>query len=131
MNEYSYDSTYEPAVPVCEFVLHNVSTDQSVTLTGIVDTGADATIVPVRYLQEIHARRIFEAGLRSQWGERRTIFLYIVDIQLNSLTLPGIYVVGDDLGDEVILGRDVLNHLRLLLDGPAQIAQLLENSSGI
>lgn len=42
------------------------------------------------------------------------------------MTLPGVYVVGDDLGEEIVLGRDVLNRLRLLLDGPAALMQLLD-----
>ncbi|MFQ5859514.1 MAG: hypothetical protein ACE5LU_28280 [Anaerolineae bacterium] len=39
--------------------------------------------------------------------------------------LPGISAVGDDQGDEIILGRNVLNQLRLLLDGPANITEVL------
>ncbi len=64
--------------------------------------------------------------MRSQWGERRRVYLYLVDLQLETLTLPGIYVVGDDQGDEVVLGRDVLNRLRVLLDGPRRVSQVLE-----
>ena len=37
---------------------------------------------------------------------------------IGELTLSGITVVGDELGDETVLGRNVLNRLRLLLDGP-------------
>lgn len=36
---------------------------------------------------------------------------------VEEISFPGILVVGDETGDEVILGRDVLNRLRLLLDG--------------
>jgi hypothetical protein len=54
--------------------------------------------------------------------------LYLVDVRIGDVALPGVYVVGDDIGHEVILGRDVLNRLRLLLDGPAAMAQLLESS---
>ena len=83
------------------------------------------TIVPIRYLRQIGARRAFEANLRSQWGERRVVFLYLVDLQTGDITLPGLYVVGDELGEEAILGRNALNRLRLLLDGPAAITQIL------
>jgi hypothetical protein len=37
-----------------------------------------------------------------------------------------IQVVGDEVGDEIILGRNVLNRLRLLLDGPAAMLEVLE-----
>jgi len=75
-------------------------------------------------LQQINARRSFEAGLRSQWGERRSVFLYLVDVQIAHIVLPGIYVVGDDRGDEIVIGRDVLNRLRILLDGPNNVSRI-------
>ncbi len=78
-------------------------------------------------LEQIGARRVFETGLRSQWGERRTVFLYLVNLQIGTLELTGVYVVGDELGKEFILGRNVLNELRLLLDGPAELTQLLDD----
>ena len=128
MNKFPYDTTYNPALPVCDVALTAKPTGQQVKLTAIIDTGADATIIPVRYLQQIGARRAIEAGLRSQWGERRTVFLYLVDLQISEITLPGIYVVGDELGAEAVLGRNVLNRLQILLDGPAQWMQLLNTA---
>ena len=125
MSEYPYDVTYDPPIPVCNVALSTPSTGQRVELTAIVDTGADGTIVPVRYLREIGARRAFEAGLRSQWGERRTASLYLVDLRIGELTISGVYAIGDELGQEIVLGRNVLNRLRLLLDGPAALMQLL------
>lgn len=58
-------------------------------------------------------------------GERRQVFLYLVDVQIGDVTVPGLYVVGDEVGQESVLGRNVLNRLRLLLDGPAALTQLL------
>ena len=124
MTAFPYDTGYDPALPVCDIIMSAESTGRRLQLTAVIDTGADGTIVPIRYLQEIGARRVFETGLRSQWGERRTAFLYLVHLQIGALNLPSIYVVGDDRGDEFILGRDVLNQLRLLLDGPGEMTQL-------
>jgi len=125
MTEFPYDTSCDPALPICGVVLTAISTGRRVKLIATIDTGADGTIIPVRYLQEIGARRAFETGLRSQWGERRTVFLYLVDMQIDELALPGVYVVGDELGEEAVLGRNVLNQLRLLLDGPAALTRLL------
>jgi len=43
--------------------------------------------------------------------------------------LPGLYIIGDDTGDEIILGRDVLNKLPLFLDGPEQQTELLDDAT--
>jgi predicted aspartyl protease len=125
MNKYPYDTTYDPPLPVCHVALKSPTTEECVILTAVVDTGADATIVPLRYLHQVGARRAYEAQLRSHWGERRTVFLHVVELQIGEVSLPGIYAVGDELGDDVVLGRDVLNRLRLLLDGPAEMMELL------
>jgi predicted aspartyl protease len=53
MSEFPYDFTYDPALPVCEVVLSAESTGRRIKLKAIIDTGADGTIVPMRYLQEI------------------------------------------------------------------------------
>jgi hypothetical protein len=42
------------------------------------------------------------------------------------LTLPGVEVVGDEISNEVILGRDILNRWRILLDGPNETVEISE-----
>lgn len=125
MTDFPYVTTYDPPAPACDVALISGPTGRRVELSAIIDTGADGTIIPVRYLREIGARRTFEVGLRSQWGERRQVFLYLIDVQIGDVTLPGLYVVGDEVSQESVLGRNVLNQLRLLLDGPAALTQLL------
>jgi len=44
-----------------------------------------------------------------------------VDIELGNLRLPGVFVVGDEQSSEIVLGRNVLDKLRFLLDGPANL----------
>lgn len=39
--------------------------------------------------------------------------------------LPGLEVVGDLYTDEIVLGRDVLNRLLLLIDGPREVTEIL------
>jgi hypothetical protein len=84
---------------------------------GIVDTGADVTIAPIALLEQIEAAIESYNTVRGHWGESRPVNLYNVDVVIEGVTLPGILVIGDEVGHEVILGRDVLNRLQLLLDG--------------
>ncbi|MEW5868605.1 MAG: hypothetical protein AB1894_04965 [Chloroflexota bacterium] len=124
--KYPYNRQTTPPIPVIEVFLSLPGESQKVgPLPGFIDTGADGTLIPASYLEQIHAAFVDEAMLRSQWGEWRPAVLYLLDIEVGGQTLPGIYVVGDELGDEIILGRNILNRLRLLLDGPAAMTQLL------
>lgn len=125
MIEFPYDDTYSPPTPVCQVSFSVARTAQSVgPLGAILDTGADGTLVPQRYLDAIGARRVMETGLRSQWGERRVVYLYLVTLHIGEIELPGTYVVGDERSDEIVLGRNVLNHLKIWLDGPENISRL-------
>ena len=121
-------AAYSPPFPALEVILSTPTEGLATgTLSALVDTGSDATFVPLAYLIQIGATETVEMWARSHWGERRRVLLYLVDIRVGDLTLPGIEVVGDDLGDEILLGRDVLNRLRLLLDGPAEVSELIES----
>ncbi len=52
--------------------------------------------------------------------------MFTVDIGIDQLCLPAVEVVGDERGNEIILGRNVLNKLRLLLDGPNALTKMLD-----
>jgi len=122
---YPYNTKRFPPGPVIEIVCINAAEGlKTEPLPALVDTGADATILPVRFLSQIGAPRTVVQWLRSHWGERQQVFLYLVDVAIGDMSLPGIEVVGDPSGDEVIVGRDILNRLRVLLDGPAELTEV-------
>lgn len=94
-------------------------------VSAFLDTGADATIVPIGIIRQLKAGVVTFKTVRGYAGGRRSVRTYLVDIEINGLTLPGIEVVGDDAADQILIGRDVLNKLRLLLDGPGQRTEIL------
>ncbi len=113
-----YDSSYTPPIPVLRLRLSAPGeTPYDAPLSALVDTGADATLVPSTYLEQVDAIASGDAVLRGVLGEAREIHLYEVDLHIDTLLLPGVLVVGDDYGTEIIVGRNVLNKLILLLDG--------------
>lgn len=94
--------------------------------TAIIDTAADGTIVPIKLVENLQAPIVDDVRLRSQWGEWRRDRMFTVDVGIGALRFPAVEVIGDERGDEIILGRNVLNRLRLLLDGPSSTTQVLE-----
>ena len=122
-----YDSSYLPPMPVLRLRLSAPGEAPNATpLSAIVDTGADATLIPSIYLEQVEAIASGDAILRGVFGEAREIHLYEVDLHVDTLLLPGVLVVGDDYGTEVILGRDILNKLILLLDGQGSETDVFE-----
>jgi hypothetical protein len=115
---YDYNSIeYEPAMPVVELRLGRAFTTPYLELMAIVDSGADATIVPVRYLRQLQARRGRRNWMRGTIGEREIVYMYPVALQLGPLSLGRVEVVGNVTNNEVIVGRDVLNQLEITLNG--------------
>jgi hypothetical protein len=76
------------------------------------------SVAPKSLLLAIQAPSLFEAQLRSPWGETHSVMIYLADLQIDGQLLAGVEFGGDDIGDELILGRNVLNKLALFLDGP-------------
>lgn len=118
--KYPYDAAYEPPFPAAPVVLRNGEEGlRTAKVQALLDTGSDGSLVPIAYLEEILAPPMTDTRFRSHRGEWRAAQVFEADLELGSLRLPGIFVIGDEQGSEIVLGRNVLNKLRLLLDGPA------------
>jgi hypothetical protein len=123
--KYPYNAAYEPPFPVVEVVLDNLEQGlQTNPVPALLDTGADGSLIPIAYLRQIRAPVLADTRIRSHWGEWRSVQLFMVDLIMDTIRFPSVFVVGDDQGDEIVLGRDILNKLRLLLDGPANTTDI-------
>lgn len=121
MKPVSYSEEYFPPAPVLTV---SVAAPEESTATrqysALVDTGADGTFVPTAILETLDLPISYMTNVRSHLGESlHSAPVYKVDlILLGSVRLPGVEVVADDWGDRIILGRNVLNLLKIYLDGP-------------
>jgi predicted aspartyl protease len=123
--KYSYHRNYQPPFSIVQIVLHNPEEGLSIAVNNaLVDTGADTTLVPIGYLQQIQAPVLKRTRIRSHWGEWRSVALFLIDIELENRRLPSVIVVADEQGDEIILGRNVLNKLRIFLNGPDNFVEI-------
>ena len=124
--KHPYSTRYQPAFPSVPVVLHNGDKGlRTGAENALLDTGSDGSLVPISFLRQISAPALTDTRIRSHWGEWRPAQLFVVDVELNSVKLPGVFVVGDEQGNEIILGRNVLNKLQLMLDGPANLTDVL------
>lgn len=123
-----YDRRFRPPFPTLPVRLYSSVTDTfGDSVTALVDTGSDATLVPLSYLVAIGAEETAPGWLVSITGERKPVSLYFVDVHIDELALAGIRVMADRDAEDVILGRDVLNKLPLFLDGPQASLSVLDD----
>ncbi len=116
-----YLTHYFPPIPALSVYLARVGETPSIgPFVAILDTGSDATLIPVKYIEQLDVPADYPTQLRGPWGNARRIQVYTIDFVISGMSLPGVEIVGDDMGSEIILGRNILNRLVLLLDGPKQ-----------
>ncbi|MCP4418461.1 MAG: hypothetical protein GY805_17725 [Chloroflexi bacterium] len=125
---YEYSSDYNPAMPIVEIEIGRALTSPSLNMKALVDSGADATIIPTDYLQEIHARRSRKMWMRGTAGGRVLVDLYQISLQLGPLSQALLEVVGGTQNSEVVVGRDVLNNMTVTLNGLGSSVEILEDN---
>lgn len=120
-SSYEYDNSYEPAAPAVVIGLSPSGGDvPRQQLVALVDSGADASMLPTDVLTAAGARIIEQRQMRGVVGSAVTVNLYLTAVHIGNHTIHGIRAVGIAAGGEAIIGRDVLNQLEIILNGPAQ-----------
>ena len=128
---HPYGASYPTPFPMLPEVLRQIDgSARTSPLPALVDSGADVTIAPKALLTTVGAEEIFSGHLRAHWGGRRPVTVSLVDLEVEGQLLPGIEVVGDAEGQDVLLGRNVLNKLVVLLDGPRRLTEVLAQRPG-
>ncbi len=126
--KFDYDVDEEPAVAFIPLrVSHDLYPDRAGDFRAKIDTGSDMTAVPETAATLLDLRKAGELVAEGFDGRRRMLAVYAARLELpsgervrlNVLTIPA---------DYVLLGRDVLNLLRLLLDGPALALEILPST---
>ncbi|MEW5938927.1 MAG: hypothetical protein AB1750_04640 [Chloroflexota bacterium] len=118
----SYDAqNFDPPAPVAFVILRNPAT--GVTLPDVpmlIDTGADATLLPADAVQKIGVNIEADPGFEVETfdGETRRLQFAKLELLFLDKKFAGEYLLIDrPMG---ILGGNVLNNLRLVLDGVRQ-----------
>ena len=126
-HQQAFDTTAPPAFANLSLQVAGPDAHDWIDInSALVDTGADATVIPDALLSRTLAVEWDQARMRSQWGEYRLVYRYEVDLRIGNRTFASVLVAADDMGTDAITGRDLLNRLRFFYDGPAQQLLLVE-----
>jgi len=129
MYSFPYSQDNKPPAPVIPVGLAVLEEGRSIgPYTALVDTGADCTFVPTHLLKELGTVLIDLKNVRPHGEKAYEAEIHLVDLILfGNVRLPGIDVVSDNRGEgQIIIGRNVLNKLRIHLNGPDQEIQISE-----
>lgn len=132
----TYTSAKKPVAPIVNVSFSAPGESvKTAEYPALIDTGGDFTTAPLEWLLQVDAPEVRGAYIRGLWSAQRIVTLYLVDLHIANEVLPAVEVVGipeDDIETEedreVVLGRNVLNSLIVLLDGPQRQCAILDRT---
>ena len=118
MSDYDAEN-FDPPAPVAHVTLRHPTTGALLSdVPMLIDTGADISLLPRQSVEQIGVVPIANSAYEIQGFDRETKFAQVVQAEL--LFLKRKFVGQFLLMDEPIgiLGRNILNIVAILLDGP-------------
>jgi hypothetical protein len=116
----SYDGQlFTPPAPVARVMVRTRDRVHRLdNVAMLIDTGSDVTVLPQGCARELGLEHILETGLRLQSFDCSVTATPVVEAELLFLgyNFHGRFPLID--GDYGIIGRNMLNNLSLVLDGP-------------
>ncbi len=123
--KYDYNPALSPPAPfVTVRIADPVFPSRHHTLSAEVDTGADITAIPQSVVAELALAPAGTARVAGYEGRAALLSYYDVILSLAGVNLVGLSVVAVE-GEFALVGRDVLNHFRTVLDGPALTLEII------
>jgi predicted aspartyl protease len=118
----SYEaSDFDPPAPVARVVLRNPHSGVTVSdVPVLLDTGADVTLLPRSAVERLGVPLLPNQRyeLMSFDGSKSFAPVVLLDLLFLQRAFRGRYLLIE--AERGIMGRDILNHVTLLLDGPGQ-----------
>lgn len=118
--QFAYDRSYSPPIPCVEVTFSNFQQTHQATLDSVIlDTGADSTVLPLndRAAFSLFSSPFYSSLARSVDAAPTPTLLYRAFAEINGHSYPALIEAHPSF-PERLLGRDVMNALVAIFDGP-------------
>ena len=113
------DSGREHAAPILKVVfLHPDETWSTDEMECRIDTGADRTVLPAHIASLLSIDEVDKLEFAGYDGHVSELTIGIVHVRIGTLDSYPVAIAFGEFVEDFLLGRDVLNQYRILLDGP-------------
>ena len=120
-----YDITFEPPAPIAEIKISKPFPLEFVPLKGKIDSGADKSVIPdaLREIMDLKpGKEIIVKGYDGRITSKPT---YYITVLLKEFRFDFIDVLSSDR-KEMLIGRDIINNFKLLLDGKNKYFEIMD-----
>ena len=112
-----YDITISPPAPILKVTISNPHKPEieGIEKEALIDSGAFMTAIPEDFVNELGLLPAGETSTKGYKERKQTHRTYFVDVSFDGYSFYTEVIAVKR--KNVLLGRDVLNHLKLSLDG--------------
>ncbi len=121
-----YNTALNPPAPFLPVQVSNLAGGSLVSVSAKIDTGADISAIPAALISRLNLKPAGEMMVEGYDGAQSTIYCYDVILHVDQLRLVGLSAITFAEG-YVLLGRDVLNLMQIMLDGPALSTEVINS----
>jgi len=119
MIRYSYNRQVTPPAPFVHVTLRRPDgTGDLSDWPAQLDTGADRSVIPRRVADELGLTQLREVSVARLGGDGMPMPTFLIQATIRQMRPLTVEMLASPGEPYVLLGRDVLNHYRIVLDGP-------------
>ena len=114
---WRYNEAVEPPAPFLTVTIHHPETKQAIQLEAKIDTGADISALPLASIHELGLPVTSKLLVEGYDGVASAVSTYgaILQIEQARFRSQEFIAIAEP---HALLGREILNHYYLLLNGP-------------
>ena len=122
-----FDEEFIPPFPWCVVILTNPFRTKITTTKGYIDTGSDGSIIPAEIGRKLNLFKypLMRVETRGIGGNSEDRILYAVYVKIGGVEVAIAADVRDDV-DIVLLGRDVLQYVKIMLDWKGRSVEVVD-----
>ena len=122
---YNYNHQMTPPAPFVHVAVAPPTASNAVEqIPAQLDSAADRSVIPWSVVEALHLPQLDELPALGFGGHLVSVPTFLVQLTVRSLPPLTIEAFASREEPYVLLGRDVLNHFRVVLDGPNLVLEM-------
>lgn len=117
--EYKYNRDFNPPAPVIELSISIPLSNAFTSSAALVDSGAAITVIPERIISQLKLRRVDSVPVSGFGKDIIEAPAYSAILSIEGILKPKICRILSWNKDYALIGRDLLNKLIAVLNGPS------------
>lgn len=125
MIRYRYNRQFSPPAPFVHVPLERPDGESGLReLPAQLDTAADVSVLPTPLVEKLGLVQLDALAVAAFGGTVRTFPTFLVRLSIHNQPPGVVEVLGSSEEPHILLGRDVLNQHRILLNGPQTLLEI-------